>query len=348
MNINNVEASIENLSIHTVGNASRDEPLVLSSQVIPIVDEDLHAHLISYFTASYKEPKWYKFTSATEEATLNPVFNFVSNLFDDASALQEESVRLARTLYDCSNHPFIKSGKLMVARIPNLLVDDEMMDAIAIVKCENEAPFFDINKENDQHTIQLLSGIKPGKPDKACLVFNTQYEDGYRLLITDYTNQEDAKYWTEDFLNIARISDEYYATVEYIKMTKSFVKEGMSHIDDIDTVDELDIVHKTKKYFQQNEVFNEEEFKETLFEREDVKQAYETYAGEMLHSQALAVREGFNINQDAVKKSSKFMKSVIKLDKNFHIYCHGDKSKIEKGTDPDGRKYYKLYYEDEK
>jgi hypothetical protein len=54
------------------------------------------------------------------------------------------------------------------------------------------------------------------------------------------------------------------------------------------------------------------------------------------------------VSPKAVKKSQKYFKSVLKLDKNFHIYIHGDHSMIERGTEPDGRKYYKVYYEEEK
>jgi len=37
----------------------------------------------------------------------------------------------------------------------------------------------------------------------------------------------------------------------------------------------------------------------------------------------------------------------LKLDGNFHVYIHGNKDMIERGVDDDGRKYYKLYYEEE-
>ena len=40
-------------------------------------------------------------------------------------------------------------------------------------------------------------------------------------------------------------------------------------------------------------------------------------------------------------------KSVLKLDRNFHIYIHGNTDLIEKGIDDDGRKYYKIYYQEE-
>ena len=48
----------------------------------------------------------------------------------------------------------------------------------------------------------------------------------------------------------------------------------------------------------------------------------------------------------AVKKQQRHFKSVIKLDKNFHIYVHGDRKMIETGQDEKG-KFYRLYFEKE-
>lgn len=47
-----------------------------------------------------------------------------------------------------------------------------------------------------------------------------------------------------------------------------------------------------------------------------------------------------------VKKQNRSFKSVIRLDKNFHIYIHGDRNLIEQGEDKKG-KFYKIYYENE-
>jgi len=57
--------------------------------------------------------------------------------------------------------------------------------------------------------------------------------------------------------------------------------------------------------------------------------------------------DSFPISQRAVKSQSNVYKSVLKLDKNFSVYIHGDKSMIERGMEPNGRKFYKLYYENE-
>ena len=59
-----------------------------------------------------------------------------------------------------------------------------------------------------------------------------------------------------------------------------------------------------------------------------------------------ALSDKFAINDAAVKKNARIFKSVIKLDKNFHIYIHGDRKLIQQGQDENG-KYYMLYFEEE-
>jgi predicted transcriptional regulator len=43
---------------------------------------------------------------------------------------------------------------------------------------------------------------------------------------------------------------------------------------------------------------------------------------------------------------SKEMCNII-IDKNFHIYVHGNRNLIEQGIDETGRKFYKIYYQEE-
>lgn len=45
------------------------------------------------------------------------------------------------------------------------------------------------------------------------------------------------------------------------------------------------------------------------------------------------IAEEFPINETAVKKTQRHFKSIIKLDKNFHIYIHGDRQKLAQGED---------------
>ncbi len=60
----------------------------------------------------------------------------------------------------------------------------------------------------------------------------------------------------------------------------------------------------------------------------------------------LAVQESFANSDSAVKKQARSFRSVIKLDKNFHIYVHGNRELMEQGEDAGG-KFYKVYYKEE-
>ncbi|HMW97500.1 MAG TPA: nucleoid-associated protein, partial [Flavobacteriales bacterium] len=61
------------------------------------------------------------------------------------------------------------------------------------------------------------------------------------------------------------------------------------------------------------------------------------------------LQDRFDISSHAVKSQARVFKSVLKLDKNFHIYIHGDRSRIEHGVDErTGRKFYKIWYDEER
>ena len=58
--------------------------------------------------------------------------------------------------------------------------------------------------------------------------------------------------------------------------------------------------------------------------------------------------EDFMISDDAVKNQKRNFKSVLKLDKNFHVYIHGTCDKLVKGFDRErNMQYYQLFFEEE-
>ncbi|RRN77070.1 nucleoid-associated protein, partial [Pseudoxanthomonas sp. SGD-10] len=61
------------------------------------------------------------------------------------------------------------------------------------------------------------------------------------------------------------------------------------------------------------------------------------------------IGDSFEISPQAVKKQNSNYKSVLKLDKNFSVYVHGDRKLIENDYDEEkGMNYYKLYYKEER
>ncbi len=72
------------------------------------------------------------------------------------------------------------------------------------------------------------------------------------------------------------------------------------------------------------------------------------YKEEFAEKNSLSLGDDFEISPTAVKSQSRISKSVIKLDKNFHLYVHGNKEMIERGYDEQrGLNYYKVYFREE-
>jgi len=78
----------------------------------------------------------------------------------------------------------------------------------------------------------------------------------------------------------------------------------------------------------------------------EVIDAFQDYKGFFESEKNMPLQDSFDISKDAVKGEKKNFKSILKLDKNFHVYVHGKRQYLEKGFDSQrGLNFYKLYYE---
>jgi hypothetical protein len=191
-------------------------------------------------------------------------------------------------------------------------------------------------------------GINTKKLDKGCLIFNVDPEEGYRVCIVDTQNSgNEAQYWKDEFLKLKSVSDNYYQTKNYLDLAKNYVTHRLDEDFEVSKADQIDYLNRSIEYFKKNEQFNEQDFAAAVFEHKEVITSFKKFKKDYQHEHDMNLVPEFDISLHAVKKQSKIFKSVLKLDRNFHIYIHGDKELIEKGVDEDGRKYYKLYYQQE-
>ncbi|MDR1984460.1 MAG: nucleoid-associated protein, partial [Prevotellaceae bacterium] len=195
--------------------------------------------------------------------------------------------------------------------------------------------------------IESEQGININKLDKGCLIFNTERENGYVVAVVDNSGKgAEAHYWTDDFLHIRQRHDEYYNTQHILSLCKDFVKEELPQQFEISKGDQAALLNKSVKFFKEKDNFNLDEFANEVMEHPDVIQSFNQYKKDYQQEYELDLADDFTISESAVKKQSRVFKSVIKLDKNFHIYVHGNQNLIEQGVDNNG-KFYKIYYEKE-
>lgn len=347
--INYINAHFHAISAHYIGEYSESENIKLSANPTAINDEFLKSLLFKYFFENFKEPEFYSFTFIDGDVTMNPMYKYIAEIFDSPSIIHEQSKVIAKYLYNQSKHPNIKAGDMMMAYVEDVLIEDELANAIVIFKSEAKDSYLKLQQLQNQYNVGHGEGININKLDKACVIFNTEKEDGFKLCLVDNSNRnKEAIYWRQDFLNVENRSDDYYKTKVYIQATKAFVNDRLKPLYDIDKSDEAYIMNASQSYLKQEENFNEASYLDTIFgEEEEVKKEFNKYKKDYQEENNVELADAFDVSQAAVKNQSRVFKSVLKLDKNFHVYIHGNRNMVEKGVDEDGRKYYKLFYESE-
>jgi len=193
-------------------------------------------------------------------------------------------------------------------------------------------------------------GININKIDKACLIFNTEKDAGYKISIVDVSGKsKEAHYWKDDFLGLEQRKDDYYQTQNYIGICKGFVQNVFNQENGVERADQIDMLNKSAEYFKENTHFNVEDFENKVIENDEVIKAFQEYTEKVTEDNELEISNSFDISAPAVKKSRAQFKSVLKLDKNFHIYIHGDRTRIVKGFDQsNGLNFYQVFFDNEK
>jgi len=343
------EASIAQIAVHKTGNKTNNEPLLLSAAALPAPDETLSQLLLQYFLRPFeKTAALFGLSHATGDLSLNEVYHFVQDIFTHHERFHPNSQQLAKQLYEVATDAKIKSGELYIVHFNNLQLDGELLEAIGLFKSESKEPFLKVQQEADNFRLTYEEqAINIKKLDKGCIIFNTEAAEGYKVVVADQTNRAEAVYWIDQFLQLKVRNDNYNQTSHVLSAYKHFVTEKMEEDFSISKADKIDLLNRSIKYFKENDQFNLEQFSEVVIDNPKGAALFKTYKEEYELEMDAPIGDSFSISDQAVKKQARVFKSVLKLDKNFHIYIHGNRDLIEQGMETDGRKFYKIYYREE-
>lgn len=344
--INDIQ--LAGLATHYVGNGAAGDMLQLFKQLVTVDSEELKQILLQYFLTPFQETASYNLWHPAD-LNLNEIRHFASAVFDDPESLLLQSANIARHLYDITTLPQIKSGELHVAYFKGCPINGRMTDAIGIYKTESRAKYLRLSEGREGYNFQPDEGIDPNRMDKGCLIFNTDREEGYLVHVVDRTAKGgEAQFWKDTFLKIKAAADEYHATEDYIKLCKNFIVEQVPTEYDVARVQQIDLLNKSVAYFKQNDQFEQDEFARTVFSDPELIGSFRKYEQQFEQDYEVKFDKRFDISDAAVKKNARIMKSVLKLDKNFHVYIHGNSELIQKGYDEQtGMNFYKIYFEEE-
>jgi hypothetical protein len=343
------EVNLKKMAVHFVGNSLQEEGMKLSKKVFEPKDGIITDILKKYFLSHFKGELFYNF-SHESDLQLNDLYNICSALFNDPDSLFLQSVKVSEKLYSASNHHLIKGGDFYTVYFENIILQGETTDAIGFFKSENKETYMKVFHCDDCVEIESDEGININKLDKGCLVFNLDKEKGFRLCIVDNNNKsQEAYYWKNNFLNVKPHQNSFFHTENYLHLCKDFCKDVLEEQFDVNKADQIEILNRSVNYFSKKDTFNIREFEEEVMTQPEIIDAFQDYKEEYSKRFDVPAFDEFDISHNAVKYNKKFFRSVIKLDKNFHVYVHGNRDYIEKGYDEErGMNYYRLFFMNEK
>jgi hypothetical protein len=247
-------------------------------------------------------------------------------------------------LTSVSKHVNIKDGDLFIAKFEDIRLGNKYYEGLGIYKFEDKEDFIDTSAYNDEVQLKFKKGIGTKKPDKACLILYT--DEPYTLFIID-NNSSETDYWQNEFIKQTPKNDFINNTSNFLDLTKDFVTKQIPQEFEVNRTDQIDLLNRSAEYFKTHDKFEKRDFEKEVLQDKDVIQSFRKYNNSYAADNNIELSDEFEISSLAVKKQAKIFKSVLKLDKNFHIYIHGDKSLIEPGMEKDGRKFYKIFYDEE-
>ena len=339
---------LQQVIVHKVGNPSRGEDLKLSVNPLTLNDDMVSALLTKYFLGPFNENELYRFTHLSD-IEMNEVYTFVRKIFEDRESFTQQSALLAQFLYSKSTHVKVKEGELYVVMFNEVPFEGEFIRAVGLFKSETKETFLKVFQHGPSWEVIQEEGVNINKLDKGCLIFHTNTNEGYKVCVVDATNkQNDAQYWVTDFLQVEPYSDSYHHTDKYLSLCKSFITNEYPEKFDVSKSDQIDMLNRSMEYFKTKEQFSIEEFTNEVMHHEEVVNTFMDYKKNFESSRKFEIEDEFAIHVSAVKQQQRAFKTVLKLDKNFHVYIHGRRDLIEKGVDEmSGKKFYKLYFDEE-
>jgi hypothetical protein len=313
--------NLDQVSVHNVGNKTNGEDLFLSRSLLDISDIKVRELLFNFFLNPFTNPEFYSFSFTNDDFRLNPIFIYASQVFESIKTFHENSVNLAKHLYELSVHPQIKSGDLFIAYFTDLRIVDEITDAIGIFKSENKQKFLKLNIDQSDFIIQSDDGINIEKLDKGCLIFNTYKESGYKVCIIDKSSKSiEAQYWKDNFLQIKPCSDHFHNTKDLMTATKNFVIKHLPEEHDVNKADQIEILNRSVEYFKSHDNYEKEDYENSVFQEKSLIKSFNEYNESYRDANNIDYNDNFKISQLAVKTVENIEKRLEAGQKFSHLY----------------------------
>lgn len=194
----------------------------------------------------------------------------------------------------------------------------------------------------------VMRGLPLQKPEYGLLCLPMETGE-FRLFVVEPGGSTALRTsWTLGLFPFLPMYEDSFHAKQFFKMCKSFSEDVLVKEQHKPRENQVAFLSESLDYASRKGEIDLDKFKTDVLKEPSVVDAFENYQEKYTETKGWNPPDRFAMTDQDHNQARKFVKSVIKLDKNFHIYVHGSKDRIEKGFDENRKlNFYTLWFDSE-
>lgn len=338
--INLNEINIRQIGIHYLH--KEPEKVVISEQPVTPSSDDMVKKLIIglYHKFSLEVP--YEFSNSGTDQS-HGASNLIQQNLNQQRSFQEISVELADLYLESYEAGNLKAGYLILLELENIMIDDIACSGVGILRSHESEEFLSPRRMNQSIDIDVLQGVSLKNLEINCLIVHEDSTKNAQVFFKNTGIGFKNNFFMDQYLKVVPIINEYHHTQGQINMYKSFVENEMDS-----KIEKLNKINDSIQYLNQHDNFQISDFEEEVIKDPETIGSFQEFRQNFSDENNIELSDDFIISRNAVKNNTRYVRNVIKLDKNFHVYVHGNRQYIVKGYDEEkDLYYYQIYFKEE-
>jgi 37-kD nucleoid-associated bacterial protein len=337
-------AIITSCIVHKLGNAQAEENCFFSKAEVMLTEQE-GSELKKILCKPFNTPMQVHQFAHDTELQQHEMYGHVTDVFSNGNELASISKSIVQIMYRLSSDFSIKAGEVFFLMLDEITTEAGKTNGMAIVKMDSNTKFIKPNALSQSIELLFDKGLMSKNIEKACLILNDDYQDGFYVYPYEKTIGE-TNYWDKYFLQCKARTDEFRQTNVLLNTYREFVMNDLPG-EEFSKKEKIDLVQNALNFMVENndavtvDDFINQQLAEPQYQ-EDYKESLRVYVDD----NDVQLQDTFSASKEAIQFQRKKFRSIIKLDKNFHIYVHSNEDLIERGDDEKG-KFYKVYFKEE-
>jgi len=335
-------ACISQISIHKIEPNLKD--IWFSKQPVGLLKDEHNKKITAVLLKGFNMEAPYEFSKIKINST-HHTQHLIGQFFNDSYDFHEITKDLTEKFASIVPEEKKQEGEFIVSVFHDIIINGQSNIGLGIFKTSTKEKFIQLKRSGLTYSITIAEGINPRGLEESVLILQAPSDHGLNVYFKKNNYDFSSHYFIDHFLNAQPVQNNFFNTANHLNILKSYFEDELENEDPLEKIDKM---NRSVEYFKNHDNFNSQEYESAIFENPEHIAAFEKFRNNYAQDKNIEIVDEFEISSNAIKKNNRYIRSVIKLDKNFHIYVHGNRQNIVRGYDSEkGMFYYQLFFEEE-